>query len=176
MTEPIKKSLVAYFSKAGEQYGVGNVAEGNTAVAAKIIAQKTYADIFEIKPKIDNYPAGYTALTEYAKNKKLQNARPELDSEVDDFSEYSVIFIGYPNWWSDLPMPVYTFLEKYDFTGKEVYPFCTHEGSGIGNTVQKIRNTIPNALRVNDGFEIYGHIAQNDRAETENRISKWLGI
>ena len=167
-----KKVLIAYFSRTGEQYSVGNITEGNTAVIAKKIAGKTGGDLFEIKVANDNYPKGYTALTEYAKQEKRENARPEIVGKVDNFADYDTIFIGYPNWWGDMPMPVYTFLESYDFKNKNVVPFCTHEGSGLGGTHNKVKATTKGNLLT--GFSIYGHVAQNDRQEAEKRVSEWL--
>ena len=172
MADANKKVLVAYFSRTGEQYSVGNITEGNTAVIAKIIANKTNGDLFEIKVKNDNYPKGYMELTEYAKAEKLKNARPEIVGEVKDFNKYDTIFIGYPNWWADMPMPVYTFLESYDFSNKNVVPFCTHEGSGLSGTQNKLQ-TVTKAKLLN-GFAIYGHSAQNDRTQADKQVSEWL--
>lgn len=154
-----KKVLVAYFSRTGEQYSVGNITEGNTAIIAKMIADKTNGDLFEIKVVNDNYPQSYMALTEYAKTEKQQNKRPEIQGKVEKFEDYDTIFIGYPNWWADMPMPVYTFLESYDFKNKTVHHFCTHEGSG---GVKR------------EGFAIYGHIAQNDRTQADKKVAEWL--
>ncbi len=153
-----KKVLVAYFSRTGEQYSVGNIEEGNTAIIAKIIANKTNGDLFEIKVKNDNYPKGYMELTEYAKAEKQANKRPELAQKVENIEQYDTIFIGYPNWWGDMPMPVYTFLESYDLANKDVHHFCTHEGSG----------------GVKDGFAIYGHTAQKNRTEADKKVAEWL--
>lgn len=155
----MSKSLIVYFSRTGEQYSVGNITEGNTAIIAQMIADKTGGDLFEIKVAQDNYPKGYMALTEYAKEEKQQNARPEIVGSIDNFNDYDTIFIGYPNWWAEMPMPVYTFLDSYDLTNKKVYHFCTHEGSG---GVKR------------DGFAIYGHTAQNNRAEAEKQVAEWL--
>lgn len=152
------KVLTVYFSRTGEQYSVGNITEGNTAVIAKMIADKTGGDLFEIKVKNDNYPKSYNALTEYAQKEKRADARPEITGRIENFADYDTIFIGYPNWWGDMPMPVYTFLESYDFTGKTVHHFCTHEGSG----------------GVKSGFAIYGHTAQNNRQEADKKVSEWL--
>jgi len=157
--EKTQKVLVAYFSKTGEQYAVGSISKGNTEIIAEIIAQKTNADIFEIKVVNDEYPKTYRAIVNYAKKEKDENLRPEIIGKVDNFDKYDTIFLGYPNWWADLPMPVYTFLESYDFSNKKIYHFCTHEGSG---GVKK------------DGFEIYGHIAQNEKLEAEKRVETWL--
>ena len=165
-----KKVLVAYFSRVGEQYSVGNITEGNTAIIAKMIANKTGGDLFEIKVKNDNYPKGYTELTEYAKAEMNQNARPEIVGKVDNFEQYDTIFIGFPIWWGDKPMPVYTFLDSYDFKGKTIIPFCTHEGSGYCGE-QGMANT---GAKIIKGLAIYGHTAQNDRIEAEKQVTQWL--
>lgn len=165
-----KKNLVAYFSRVGEQYGVGNITEGNTAIVAKMIADKTNGDLFEIKVAQDNYPKGYTELTEYAKKEMEQKARPEIVGKVENFADYDTIFIGYPIWWGNKPMPVYTFIESYDFNGKTIIPFATHEGSGFGGT-QGMDKTGAKVLK---GIGIYGHVAQNNRTEAEKQVSEWL--
>lgn len=167
-----KKVLIAYFSRTGEQYSVGNITEGNTAIIAKMIAEKTNGDLFEIKVANDNYPTSYNELTEYAQKEKRENARPEIIGTVENFGDYDTIFIGYPNWWGDMPMPVYTFLESYDFTGKNVVPFCTHEGSGLSGTQNKVKNTTKGNLL--KGFDIFGHTAQNSRNEADKKVSEWL--
>ena len=165
-----KKVLVAYFSKTGEQYSVGNITEGNTAIIAKMVANKTGGDLFEIKVKNDNYPKGYTELTEYAKAEMNQNARPEIVGKVDNFEQYDTIFIGFPIWWGDKPMPVYTFIDSYNFNGKNIIPFCTHEGSGFCGT-QGMDKTGAKILK---GLAMYGHTAQNDRTEADKKVSEWL--
>ena len=165
-----KKVLVAYFSRTGEQYSVGNIIEGNTAIIAKMIANKTNGDLFEIKVKNDNYPKDYTELTEYAKKEMQQNERPEIVGKVDNFEQYDTIFIGFPIWWGDKPMPVYTFIDSYNFNGKNIIPFCTHEGSGFCGT-QGMDKTGAKILK---GLAIYGHTAQNDRTEADKKVSEWL--
>lgn len=153
------KSLVVYFSKTGEQYGVGEIFKGNTAILAELIADKIGGDIFEIKVKNDNYPNTYNALTEYAKQEKYANARPEIVGKVENMEQYDDIFIGYPNWWGDMPMPVHTFMEQYDLSNKKIFHFCTHEGSG---------GVKP------EGFAIYGHIAQYKPEEADEKVSEWV--
>lgn len=111
--------LVAYFSRADENTGVGYIEKGNTRILAEMIAEKTKADLFEIKPA-KPYPKEYTPATEMAKQEKEENARPEIVGELPDVQNYDVIFLGYPIWWSDLPMAVYTFLEKENFSGKTI--------------------------------------------------------
>lgn len=167
-----KKVLVVYFSRTGEQYSVGNITEGNTAIIAKMIADKTGGDLFEIKVVNDNYPKGYMDLTEYAKKEKQEKARPEIIGKVENFDEYGTVFIGYPNWWADMPMPVYTFLESYDFSNKNVVPFCTHEGSGLSGTPNKLQSVTKGKLL--NGFDIYGHTAQNNRADADKKVTSWL--
>jgi len=170
-TKSNKKVLVAYFSRTGEQYSVGNIKKGNTAIIGEMIASKTGADTFEIKVVKDNYPKGYNDLTKYAQTEKRNNERPEIAGKIN-IADYDVIFIGYPNWWSDMPMPVYTFLESYDFKGKTVIPFCTHEGSGLSGTERNVK-TVTKA-DVKDGIAIYGHVAQNSPKEADKKVSDWL--
>ena len=167
-----KKILVVYFSKTGEQYGVGNITEGNTAIVAKMIAEVTKADIFEVKLKNDTYPTAYKALTEVALAEKKANARPEIAENVINFADYDVVFIGSPNWWSDMPMALYTFMEANDWSGKIVAPFVTHEGSGLSSIPSKIKTTT-NA-EILEGFAIYGHVAQNEREQAKENVLNWL--
>ena len=116
------KSIVIYFSRAGEQYGVGTIEKGNTAIIAEMIAEKTNSDTFEIEPTDNRYDLSYNELTDYAKKEQSDNARPEYKGSVD-LSQYDTVYLGYPIWWGDLPMIVYTFLENNDFSGKTVYAF-----------------------------------------------------
>lgn len=170
MADTNKKVLIAYFSRTGEQYSVGNITEGNTAILAKMIADKTGGELFEIKVANDNYPKDYTELTEYAQQEKRENARPEIIGKVENFADYEVIFIGYPIWWGDKPMPVYTFLDSYDFNGKTIIPFCTHEGSGYCGE----QGVVKTGAKVIKGLAIYGHTAQNDRTQADKQVSEWL--
>ena len=167
-----KKVLVVYFSRTGEQYSVGNITEGNTAIIAKMIAEQTKADLFEVKLKNDTYPAAYKALTEVALSEKKANARPEIEGDVANFADYDVVFVGTPNWWADLPMAVYTFMEAHDWSGKTVAPFVTHEGSGLSSIPSKIKSAT--GAEVLDGLEVYGHVAQNDREQAKEDVINWL--
>ena len=164
--------MVVYFSKTGEQYSVGNITKGNTAIIAKMIAERTKADIFEIKLKNDTYPAAYKALTEVALAEKKAGARPEIAGDVADFASYDVVFIGTPNWWADMPMALYTFIESHDWSGKTVIPFVTHEGSGLASIPNKIKAAT--GAEMLDGFAIYGHEAQNEREDAEEKVNTWL--
>jgi flavodoxin len=168
-----QKNLVVYFSKTGEQYSVGNISEGNTAIVAKMIAEQTGADLFEVKLKNDTYPTAYKALTEVALAEKKASARPEIEGKVENFSDYETVFIGVPNWWADMPMAMYTFIESYDWADKTIVPFVTHEGSGLSSIPNKMESAAhPKAIL--SGFEIYGHIAQNSRDEAKEKVSAWL--
>jgi flavodoxin/predicted small lipoprotein YifL len=111
-----KRALVLYFSRADENYVVGNVEKGNTRILAEMIAEATGADTFEIKPA-KPYPKEYTPATEVAKQEKNDNARPEIVGTMPDVSGYDVVFVGYPIWWGDLPMPCYTFFDKVKLEG-----------------------------------------------------------
>ena len=124
-------TLVVYFSRTGEQYNVGVIDKGNTAIVAEMIAEETGADLFEILPEEDYYPDTYDALTDVAKQEQNENARPAYKGDVPDLSGYSTVFIGAPVWWGDWPMILYTFFEKEDLSGKTLIPFSTHEGSGL---------------------------------------------
>ena len=166
------KILVAYFSRTGEEYGVGNITKGNTAIVAEIISQKLGADLFEIKT-VKSYPVSYDECTKVASREKAQKARPELATRVDNFSDYDIIFVGSPVWYSDAPMAVYNFLESYDFSGKKIIPFVTHAGSGLGDIPQRFSLACPNS-KILQGFAIYGTTAQKNFSETESKVSDWL--
>lgn len=168
-----EKILVVYFSKAGEQYSVGNITKGNTSIVADMIAEFTGADMFEVKVKNDNYPTEYKALTEVALKEKKSAARPEIMGKIDNFAEYTTIFIGTPNWWSDLPMALYTFMEQYDWSNKTIIPFVTHEGSGLSSIPAKIK-TATNPRTMLDGLAIFGHEAQNNQEEVKVEVRNWL--
>lgn len=165
------KVLVAYFSRADENYGVGVIEKGNTEIIAEMIAEETSGDLFHIERETA-YPTEYDACTDEAKQEKDSNARPAL---AEDFSpdDYDVIYLGYPIWWSDMPMPVYTWLESHDFDGKTIIPFCTHAGSGMSGTEDNIKSTCTSA-NVLEGFEISGETAQNDSESARNEVVTWL--
>lgn len=166
------KILVAYFSRVGEEYGLGVIKKGNTAIVAEIISQKLGADLFEIKP-VKSYPVSYDECTKVASREKAENARPELATRVDNFADYDTIFVGTPVYWGDAAMPVYTFLESYDFAGKTIVPFVTHGGSGLSGVDQRITLVCPNA-EILQGLAIRGATAQKNFSETEKAVSDWL--
>lgn len=170
--EPGSRILVAYFSRTGENYNVGYIEKGNTHIIADMIAEQTDGDTFEIST-ITPYPDDYDECTDIAQQERNDNARPELAESLDNMDDYDVIFIGYPIWWGDMPMAVYTFLESYDFAGKTIVPFCTHEGSGLGTTAGNIAATSPDA-EILDGLSIRGSVAQNSQEEAAEAVAEWL--
>ncbi len=171
VTGDANKPLVVFFSLAGEQYNVGVIEEGNTAIIAKMIAQETGADLFEIVAETP-YPTSHSELLTVAQNEQRENARPAYVGDVENFDQYSAVYIGFPNWWGDMPMIVYNFLESHDFAGKTVIPFVTHGGSGFSNTEKTIAD-ITGATMVK-GFSIPGETAQNNRETSANRVHSWL--
>ncbi len=164
--------LVAYFSHTGENYEVGVIEKGNTHIIADLIAEETGADLFEITT-VNPYPDTYDECTDVAKQEQNDNARPELADLPENLDGYDTIFLGYPIWWGDLPMAVYTFLESYDFSGKTVIPFCTHGGSGLAGTEETIEDICSGAT-VLDGLAIRGSTAQNEQEQAKASVTEWL--
>ena len=165
------KSLIAYFSRKGNNYVGGsivNLPTGNTEVIAKKIQELTGSEIFKIKT-VRSYPEDYTETTNAAKEEQRENARPKLTEIVDDMDSYDVIYIGYPIWYGTMPMAVFSFLESYDFSGKTIIPYCTHEGSGMGSSERDIKKLCPNA-KVLSGLAILG--GSVDRAD--KIVANWL--
>lgn len=166
-----KKILVAFFSRAGENYAVGHIEQGNTHIVAEMIASATGGTLFRIEPATP-YPDDYRACTEVAQREKRSNARPALVGDIA-VEEYDVIFLGYPNWWGNLPMCVYTFLEQHDWEGKVVIPFCTHEGSGLSDTENLLRAACRGASVLN-GLAVRGSVAQDEREKARKQVMEWL--
>ncbi|MBR2589146.1 flavodoxin [Candidatus Saccharibacteria bacterium] len=164
------KILVVYYSRGDENYNVGTITVGNTELLAKEIVAKTGADEFKIEPKVP-YPASYQESVEKATEELTAQARPEYIGDID-ISEYDTIFLGYPIWWGDLPMVVYSFLEKHDFTGKTVIPFNTHEGSGNAGTYEKLKEKLSNANVIGEGFNMTGVKSRKDEGIQE--LDAWL--
>ena len=165
------KSLVIVFSRADENYSVGYIEKGNTMILAEMIANKTGAELFEVKPE-KKYPADYDTCIDVAKREQNQKARPAI-LEDKDISGYDTIFFGYPVWWGDIPMCMYTFVEAHDWSGKKIIPFCTHEGSAAGRTEGTLKRTMKGA-EVLKPLAIRGAVAQNRRSEADKEISGWL--
>ena len=166
-----KKVLVVFFSRTGENYAVGNIEKGNTHIIAEMIAKETGGKLFRIQT-VKPYPDEYKACVEVAKAEKENNARPEVKGDVK-VEDYDVIFLGYPNWWGDMPMAVYTFIEKHNWNGKTVVPFCTHEGSGLSGTERKLKDACKGAT-VSEGLAIKGTTAQNSQPQALKAVQTWL--
>ena len=167
--------LVVYFSRTGEQYTVGVIDHGNTAIVAEMIAEKTGADLFEILPEDDHYPMTYAELTDVAKSEQNENARPAYAGEVPDLSQYDTVFIGAPVWWGDWPMIMYTFFEENAeaLAGKNLVPFSTHEGSGLSGFDKKLSAAIPEST-VLEGLATRGNDCQNDQDSVRKSVYDWI--
>jgi flavodoxin len=133
-----------------------------------MIQEKTGGSLFRIEA-VNAYPADYTETTEVAQQELRANARPKLTDHLESMASYDVIFLGYPNWWGTMPMPVFTFLEEYDLSGKTIVPFCTHEGSGLGRSVTDIKKLCPQST-ILEGLAVRGGDVRN----SVNEVSGWL--
>jgi flavodoxin len=166
-----EKCLIAYYSRKGNNYAGGSIVNlpiGNTEVIAKIIQEMTDGDLFHIDT-VNSYPEDYTETTNVAKKEQNDNARPELSNNVKNMDSYNVIFLGYPNWYGTMPMALFTFLEEYDFSEKTIIPFCTHEGSGMGQSENDIKKLCPKS-NVLKGQPIRG----SNVNKAGNNVSSWL--
>ena len=163
--------LIVFYSRADENYFSGAhryIPVGNTEKAANMIAEVTGAELFKIEQQAP-YAADYDTCIAQAKKDLKAKARPELVSIPDSLDGYDEIYLGYPNYWGDMPMAVYTFLENFSWSGKIIHPFCTHEGSGLSGTERKIQ-TVCKGATVTNGLAIHG--SSVDRAKTA--IEKWV--
>ena len=164
-------ALIAYFSRADENYFSGalrTIPVGNTEVVAGLLEELTQADCFKIEP-MQPYSADYNACIAEAQDDQRRDARPELREYPDSLDEYDTIYLGYPNYWGTMPMAVYTFLENYNFTGKRIHPFCTHEGSGLSGTTKDIQKAAPGAA-VTEGIAIHGSHVDG----AKGAIAEWV--
>lgn len=171
----LNKVLIAYFSRKGNNYVSGvieNLPIGNTQVVAQKIQQLTDGTLFEIKTE-HVYALDYTLCTKEAQQELKHNARPALVGVMPDISKYDRIILAYPNWWGTMPMGVFTFLEKVNLTGKKVFPLCTHEGSGMGESEKDLKKACLHGT-VGQGLAIYG--SRVNLADTDEKIAKWLKI
>lgn len=165
--------LIAYFSRAGENYVNGTIKHlkvGNTQIVADMIQRATGADIFRLVPQV-SYCDDYNECINQAKEDQKRGARPELVEYPAGIDGYDVIYLGYPNYWGTMPMCVFTFLERFNFDAKTIRPFCTHEGSGMGRSVDDIRKLCPGAT-VEAGIAIRGTAAES----AQSQIAEWLGL
>lgn len=150
-------TLVAYFSWSG-----------NTEQVAQYIAEQTGGDLFKIEPAAP-YTEDYNTLLDVAQQEQAEDARPELAAQVDNWDSYDVIFVGYPNWWSDAPMAVYTFLESYDWNGKTLIPFNTSSSSGFGRSLSGVEESAAGAT-VLEGLAL----TERELPDAQSRVTEWL--
>lgn len=150
--------LVLYFSMSG-----------NTQTVANFIHDEVGGDIIRLQT-VETYPEDYNDLVDYAQEEQRDNARPELSTTIENIDQYDTIFLGYPNWWGDMPMPIYTFLDNYDLSGKTIAPFITHGGSGLSGTPENIQGEEPNAT-VTEGLSVYGDDAKNSQSDVRDWLS-----
>ena len=151
------KTLIAYFSWSG-----------NTAKLAQMIADETGGELFAVEPETP-YSDDYTTVVDQAKVEQNENARPAVANRVENWENYDTVFVGYPNWWSDVPMVMLTFLESYDWNGKTVIPFCTSGGGGFGNGISSI-TTATSGATVLDGFHVSGSRVDNAQSD----VTEWI--
>jgi flavodoxin len=174
-----KKILVAYFSMP-ETDGVDTVSgasrvvvdgkvSGNVEFVASRIQKAVDGDLFVMRT-VRNYPGEHNALTETAQQEQRANARPPLATHIRNLQDYDIIFLGYPIWWYDLPMPLYSFLDEYNFAGKTIIPFTVHGGSRLSGTVEKIVRLEPRATVISDGLAV----SRNSVARSERDVITWL--
>ena len=163
--------LVAFYSRADENYFGGQyryIEVGNTEKVANMISEITGADLFKIEQK-EAYSADYQECIAEAKKDLQENKRPEVLNLPDNLDAYDEIYLGYPNYWGTMPMAVYTFLENYDFSGKKIHPFCTHEGSGLSGTEKDIQKAAKGA-KVEKGLAINGSSVDS----AKHAVEKWV--
>ncbi len=165
------KGLIAYFSHSGENYFNGSlqmISIGNTEKAAEIIQKISGFDLFKIE-SVKQYPVKYSECTRVAKIELAENARPELAKKISGIGDYPIIVLAFPCWWGTMPMPVWTFLESFDFSGKLILPFITHEGSGFGKSLEDLKKECPNS-EIGKGLSIHG----SDVDRSRKLIETWV--
>lgn len=181
--ENLGKTIVTYFSlpetrkdaKEDSTVTVNGETLGNTQYVANLIKDHTNADIFRIEAVKKYDTSNHQALIDDAQEEQRQNARPEIKEKINNFEDYDTIFIGYPIWWSDLPQILYTFLESYDFTGKNVYLFSTNGGSGLASTVSTITNKLDGANVNQNAFKLYRENMESAPKEVETWLEQ-IGV
>lgn len=178
-TEDNEKTLVVYYSlvlpdgtdasASASRVIVDGEPYGTTEYMAKVIQEETDADLFEIQT-VQEYPTEYRDVTNQASQEKESGFRPELASHIDNIDQYDTIFVGYPNWWGDMPMALYSFFDEYDLSGKTIIPFNSHGGSGFSQTVQSIAQLEPNAEVSVDGLSL----SRNAVSTARDTIAEWI--
>ena len=171
--------LIAYFT-AAENSGVDAIASasysmidgqavGRIRAVADMIQDKVGGELFSIQTSVV-YPADGAELIDYAAEEQANNARPELTTHIENLDQYDTIFIGYPNWWGDMPQVLYSFFDEYDFSGKTIIPFNVHNGSRFSRTIQTIEELEPGATVIEDGFTV----SEQTVADAASDVAAWL--
>lgn len=180
--EKFRKSLVVYFSMP-ETTDPENMTEeeensavvidgkvlGNTEYVAQTIQERVGADIFQIEPE-NAYPTNHEELVDLASKEQEDEARPALKEKIENIDQYETIFLGYPNWWGDMPMILYSFLDETDLAGKTIIPFNTHGGSGFSDTINSIKEAEPDAKVIEDGYSVN----RDEAADSKEAVIEWL--
>ena len=167
-TNNMKKSIVIFFSHAGDNYAVGNIEVGNTKIVADYISEIAGADQFEIVThKYDSM--AYTPLIKLAQEEANRGELPPYEGSAPDLDQYDTVFIGGPVWWGTYPQVMFTLFKDINLDGKTVIPFTTHEGSGLASCAKDVKKAFPKA-KVTGEFSIYGHEVRTGKAKVE----KWL--
>jgi flavodoxin len=175
------KILIAYFSHHGNvvsddtvdvvasaSMSVRGVSVGNTQYIASLIQEEVGGDLFFIEV-VEKYPPGYRDTIGVARQEQRDNMRPTLVNRVENMEDYDIVFLGYPNWWATLPQAVFAFLDEYDFAGKTVIPFCTHEDGGVGRSIRDLENTLKDAT-ILQGFAVHDH----NLSDAADDVTEWL--
>lgn len=168
----MNKTIIVYFSHNGENYFSGkiqDIKEGNTKVLSKQLARLLNCDLFELQPEKE-YPVEYNACTTQAKEELINQERPKFVNKIENIKEYQTIYLAYPNWWGTYPRIISSFLESYDLTGKDIYPICTHEGSGMGNSEKELKKVLKGSI-VHSGLAIQGSKVHSCEAQ----LKKYIG-
>lgn len=175
--------LVAYFTY-GENADLGDNVDasssasiqmlngqvtGNTGVVASVIADLTGADTFSIRT-VESYPDNYNDTIDQGQEEQQEDVRPELSGQIENLDSYDTIFLGYPNWWGDMPMAIYSFLDEYDLSGKTIVPFVTSGGSGFSGSVEEIEDAEPDA-EVLEGLSL----SDSEATDAQRDVEEWLG-
>lgn len=166
----MNKNLIIYYSRKGENYVNGKIeklAKGNTEICAEFIKNAIGGDLFEVETQKD-YSYDYYRCTEEAKDEINNGIHPALNKYINDISGYDNIFICGPCWWGTYPMAVFSLIEKLDFTGKNIFPLMTHEGSGLGNSINDLKNACKKA-HIKTGLAVHGA----DAIKSEQAVAKW---
>ncbi|MGN0850706.1 MAG: flavodoxin [Candidatus Ornithospirochaeta sp.] len=178
-TNSAKKILVAYFTVAENSdvdavssasvVTVVGFAKGRVQALAEMIRSETGGDLFSIQTSTE-YPGDIGKLIDFAAVEQDANARPELTTHIENLDDYDVVFVGYPNWWYDMPMVMYSFFEEYDFSGKTIIPFNVHNGSRFSSTISTIQELEPQAEVITDGFTV----SERNVADAAKDVADWL--